>query len=309
MDHHVPDRHAVSGAIVILTVRGGSRYDPPASTHCRQSTCLTRSEGRLLKHLAFTLVVAVVMWGASASAQAPPPAAQPPATPVPPETDKHPGFAGRAFGLPRSTDTSPEFVPSPDRWRLGLPNWNRFERPVRDVPYTPGRWWDPYNQNILKGDFPIFGQDIFMVLTGVSDSLFEARRIPTPCNVSSDEPGCFDVFGNGDQILVNQNFILSLELFKGNTAFRPRDWELRLTGVFNMNYLKTNENGVVNADVREGTDRFDDHASLQEFFVEYHLGDLSPNYDFISTRSGIQGFVSDFRGFVFSDNQLGFRLF
>jgi hypothetical protein len=265
----------------------------------------------LLKHLAFALVVAVALWGTSASAQTPsPPVATPPAAPAPSDPDKHPGFAGRSFGgHPRPTDTSPEFVPIPDRWRLGLPNWNRFERPVRDVPYTPGRWWDPYNQNILKGDFPIFGQDIFMVLTGVSDTLFETRRIPTPCNVSSAEPGCFDVFGNGDQILVNQNFILSLEVFKGNTAFRPRDWELRLTGVFNLNYLKTNENGVVNADVREGTDRFDDHASLQEFFVEYHLGDLSPNYDFISTRSGIQGFVSDFRGFVFSDNQLGFRLF
>src|SRR5262249_53703905 len=49
--------------------------------------------------------------------------------------------------------------------------------------------------------------------------------------------------------------------------------------------------------------------SLQELFFEYHLLDISPNYDFISARAGIQGFVSDFRGFVFSDNQLGFRLF
>src|SRR5688572_7902717 len=37
-----------------------------------------KSEGRLLKHLAFTLVVAVAMWGASASAQTPPPPATPP---------------------------------------------------------------------------------------------------------------------------------------------------------------------------------------------------------------------------------------
>ena len=253
----------------------------------------------MLKHLAFALVVAVAPGAGIASAQTTPLA----------ERETHPGFTGPSLGHPRPTDTSSEFVPIPDRWRLGLPNWNRYERPVRDVPYTPGRWWDPYNQNVLKGDFPIFGQDIFLVMTGVSDTLFEVRRIPTPCNVSSAEPGCFDVFGDGDQISLNQNFIVSLELFKGNTAFRPRDWELRLTGVFNFNFLHTEENGVVNADVREGTDRFEDHASLQEFFVEYHLGDLSPTYDFISTRSGIQGFVSDFRGFVFSDNQLGFRLF
>lgn len=256
----------------------------------------------MLRHLAIALVVAVALWGGVTFAQGTPPSA-------PTESETQPGFTGPSLGHPRATDTSPEFIPIPDRWRLGLPNWNRFERPVRDVPYTPGRWWDPYNQNILKGDFPIFGQDIFLVMTGVSDTLFEARRIPTPCNVSSAQPGCFDVFGDGDQIFLNQNFILSLELFKGNTAFRPRDWELRLTGVFNFNFLHTEENGVVNADVREGTDRFEDHSTLQEFFVEYHLGDLSPTYDFISTRSGIQGFVSDFRGFVFSDNQLGFRLF
>ena len=65
----------------------------------------------------------------------------------------------------------------------------------------------------------------------------------------------------------------------------------------------------MNADVREGTTRLDSFISFQELFLEYHLLDISPNYDFISTRSGIQGFTSDFRGFIFNDNQLGFRLF
>jgi len=40
-----------------------------------------------------------------------------------------------------------------------------------------------------------------------------------------------------------------------------------------------------------------------------HLGDLSVNYDFWSVRVGIQGFQSDFRGFLFSDNNMGIRLF
>ena len=246
------------------------------------------------------LGLAIALWSGSASAQTPPAGGS--------EPERPPGFVGRSMGHPRPIDTSPDFVPIPDRWRLGLPNWNRYERPL-EAPYVRGRWWDPYNQNVLKGDFPIFGQNIFFSASAISDTLFEARRVPTPSNVSSAEPDSADVFGNGDQLLVNQNFIVSLELFKGDTAFKPRDWELRLTGVFNFNYLKTNENGVVNIDVREGTDRFEDHASLQEFFVEYHLGDLTPTYDFLSTRSGIQGFTSDFRGFIFSDNNLGFRLF
>ncbi len=225
------------------------------------------------------------------------------------DSDRPPGYVGRSLGgQPNPTETSPDFVPILDRWRLGLPNWNRYERPI-EAPYVPGRWWDPYNQNVLKGDFPIFGQNVFINLSAIADTLFEVRRVPTPSNVSSADPGNADVFGNGDQMLLNHNFIASLELFKGDTAFKPRDWELRLTGVFNFNYLQTNENGVVNIDVREGTARNEDHATLQEFFFEYHLGDLTPTYDFLSMRAGIQAFTSDFRGFIFSDNNLGFRLF
>ena len=128
-------------------------------------------------------------------------------------------------------------------------------------------------------------------------------------NESSARPGSAEFFGKGDQLLLDQNFILSVELFHGDTAFKPRDWEFRITPVFNTTYLDVKEVGIVDVDVREGTTRKDHYISLQEFFVEYHLLDISPNYDFISTRSGIQGFVSDFRGFIFSDNNLGFRLF
>jgi hypothetical protein len=179
------------------------------------------------------VIIAVVVWSASAFAQTAPP----------PPGDKPPGYVGPSLGHPRPIDTSPDFVPIPDRWRLGLPNWNRYERPI-EAPFVSGRWWDPYNQNVIKGDYPIFGQNIFFSLSAISDSLFEARRIPTPCNVSSAEPDCADVFGNGDQILANQNFILSVELFKGDTAFKPRDWELRLTGVFNLNYLRSSSSST-----------------------------------------------------------------
>lgn len=57
------------------------------------------------------------------------------------------------------------------------------------------------------------------------------------------------------------------------------------------------------------TYRHKDFVSLQEFFFEYHLGDKSDNYDFLSSRVGIQPFVSDFRGFIFNDTNLGARLF
>lgn len=57
------------------------------------------------------------------------------------------------------------------------------------------------------------------------------------------------------------------------------------------------------------TERYRESFALQEAFVEIHFSDLSNNYDFISSRSGIQPFVSDFRGFIFSDTNLGFRVF
>ncbi len=57
------------------------------------------------------------------------------------------------------------------------------------------------------------------------------------------------------------------------------------------------------------TYRHKDFIGIQELFYEHHLGDLSDNYDFWVTRIGIQPFVSDFRGFIFSDTNLGARLF
>jgi hypothetical protein len=240
----------------------------------------------------------------------PPPAAAdvPSAEPAPPPPAEEPlGFAGRSL-TPGPTATSPDFVPILDRWRIGMPNWNRFDRAV-DSPFARGRWWDPYNQNVLKSDYPIFGQDIFLNVSAILDTVVNFRSIPTPSNVSAARAGAFDFFGRGDQIFFSSYAIASIELFKGDSAFRPRDWEFRITPVFNVNYLSAEENGVVNIDVRRGTTRLDEYISLQELLVEYHLADLSPNYDFISTRAGIQLFQSDFRGFIFSDSQLGARLF
>jgi hypothetical protein len=57
------------------------------------------------------------------------------------------------------------------------------------------------------------------------------------------------------------------------------------------------------------TYRHKDFIGLQEAFFEIHLGDLSDTYDFWAIRAGIQPFVSDFRGFVFSDTNLGVRNF
>ena len=49
--------------------------------------------------------------------------------------------------------------------------------------------------------------------------------------------------------------ILSLIAFKGDTVFRPPDYEFRLTPVFNFNHTEVEELRVLNIDPREGETR------------------------------------------------------
>lgn len=195
-----------------------------------------------------------------------------------------------------------------DRWRLDVPTWDRY-RSGLGAPYQRGSWWDPYNQNRLKGDYPVIGKHTFFNLTLRNDLLIEFRRRYVPSNVSSSGPGKQSFFGNSRQDLVDNLTTVSVELFHGDTAFKPRDWAFRFTPEFDLNYLSTHETGLTDIDPRRGESRVNPDSGIQELFGEYKLADLSPNYDFVSVRTGIQQFTSDFRGFLFVDNQPGVRFF
>ncbi len=200
------------------------------------------------------------------------------------------------------------FAPETDRWKVRMPPWQRYNK-TGEIPYVKSHWYDPFNRNRLKGDYPIFGQRWFLNFTGTSLSVVDPRRLPVPSNLGAERPGSNQFFGRGEQVDLQQTFRLSFDLFHGDTAFRPSDFRLQFTPAFNLNYLQTRERGLVNVDVLKGTNRFDGHIGLQEGFAEYKLKDLSPNFDFVSIRAGIQGFSSDFRGFIFSDEQPGIRIF
>lgn len=232
----------------------------------------------------------------------PPPA--PPAIPRRPDAEAAPAEP-QPQPLPPAEKV---FILVPDRWNIAWPEWDRYGQ-EGEFPYTTGRWWDPFNRNKLKGDYPILGQRTFFSFTAVSDTFFDGRRLPVPSNVSAARPGSEEFFGRGAQAFLTQNFRFSFDLFHGDTAFRPFDWRLRVTPAVNINYLNTRELGIVNIDVREGTNRTDAHFGLQEAFFETKLRDLSPNFDFLSVRAGIQLFSSDFRGFLFVEEQPGLRFF
>ena len=226
--------------------------------------------------------------------------------------DRPTGHAGSET-VSSAPQTHPDRRETRDRWRVGFPEYDRYgDRAARgrDLPFKRGRWWDPYNQSVLKGDYPIKGNKLFMILSAVSTTGVELRRAPTPSGVSTDDPGSAEFFGQPEQLAASQTIQLSFELFHGDSTFKPRDWAIKLSPTFSIpNYLNARENGVVNIDVRRGTNRTDTHVSFEEAFAEVKLWDVNANYDFVSLRAGIQPFVSDFRGFIFSDNNLGARLF
>jgi len=195
--------------------------------------------------------------------------------------------------LPRET------VPIPDRWRL-----------TDQLKLVNQRWFDPYNPNELKGDRPIHGEDWFFNLSVISDTVFEPRRLPTPIGAQSTQrPQSNDQFGYGKQSTFVENLIVSLSYLKGDTTFKPPEYEFRLVPVINYNYTTVKEVRVVNIDPRRGTTRRDGFVAIQEAFVDYEYRIVSERYDFDDMRVGIQPFISDFRGFLFQDQPIGVRFF
>lgn len=199
--------------------------------------------------------------------------------------------------------------PIPDRWRL-----------VQSLGLVKERWFDPYNQNTYKGDrpinrdkvpwLPIKGHDWFFVANAVSDTVVEARTFPIPVGVQTTErPGNLDIFGKDGSEVFSQTFIVGAALIKGMTAFKPPEIEYRITLALNANYVNVPEKRVLFVQPSKPSHRLDHFLGVQELFVDYHVRNTSDHYDFESVRVGIQPFQSDFRGFLFNDQQLGLRYF
>ena len=200
--------------------------------------------------------------------------------------------------VPSPAPSAPrDTLPVTDRWRI-----------MQALGFR-APWFDPYNQNLLKGDLPVV-RDWFVNLGVVSDTLVEVRRLPTPVGPQTTErPDSVDVFGRGRQSTVAQTLVVSLAVIKGNTTFKPPDYEFRLVPAFSFNRSQVDEVRALRVDPRAGRTRNDNHVGLQEAFADVHLRNVSERYDFDSLRAGIQPFISDFRGFLFNDVPFGVRLF
>ncbi|MEQ8741683.1 hypothetical protein [Parasphingorhabdus sp.] len=178
---------------------------------------------------------------------------------------------------------------------------------------------NPYAQNVLKGDKPIpadkkpgflKGDDWFFVANVISDTVIEPRSFPIPVGVQTTErPNSLDVFGRSGSEVYAQTFITGFALIKGSTAYKPPDVEYRLTLATQVNHVNVPERRVLFVEPSKPSHRTDWFVGVQEAFFDYHIRNTSARYDFDSFRIGIQPMQADFRGFLFQDNQLGFRLF
>ncbi len=201
-------------------------------------------------------------------------------------------------------------LPIPDRWRL-----------IESLGLVKESLFDPYNQNTYKGDrpinrakvpwLPIKGDDWFFVANLISDTVYEPRTFPIPVGVqTTEDPDRNDVFGNDFSQVFSQTFIAGFALLKGSTTFAPPSIEYRLTLAYNVNYVDVPERRVLFVEPSRDSERLDHFLGVQEAFVDYHFSQFDTDrFDFISIRAGIQPFQSDFRGFLFNDQQLGVRLF
>ena len=189
--------------------------------------------------------------------------------------------------MPAPTDASlPQPAPVADRWRLV----EQLGRPVNLTdPYAAG--------NPVKGDRPLFRDDVFLNVSAASNSLFEPRLIPTTEQALGAPPGAVRT-SSSDQFFWSQTMTVDTVLYKGDTIFRPPDWQLRFAPAINYSATQTGS-----------TTASGGVFAVQSLFYEKHLRDVSPRYDFDSARVGIQPLTSDFRGFLLSDQPLAVRLF
>lgn len=213
----------------------------------------------------------------------------------PPVVQRNPG----AVEAPPPEAFPADEIPVPDRWRLV------------EALGVREKLTDPYHQNRLKGDRPIRGtDDWFIALSAISDSVVEPRSFPVPVgNQTTARPGSLDTFGRAPSLAASQTLVGSVSLIKGSTAFKPPEIEFRLTLAANYNYADVAERRILSVEPSKASHRSDAFVGAQEAFIDYHLRNTSTRYDFDSVRVGIQPFSTDFRGFLFQDNQLGVRVF
>jgi hypothetical protein len=212
------------------------------------------------------------------------PAAAPPATPParPVEVAQQPPAA-----VQRARPREQGIVAEPSRWRVLEPGG------IAVKPRNP--LYDPYEPNMLKGDYPAFGDKTFYAVNATLDAIADFKR-----NLDFFQSGKVRNVPFHEHNTVTQlTGVLAMELFHGDTVFAPKDWAVRLTPI--VRWRCGDKNAI---DQGCGED-----IRMLEAFGEAKLFEVGETFDATSARVGLQFFNSDFFGFVYNDVQPGVRIF
>ena len=84
-----------------------------------------------------------------------------------------------------------------------------------------------------------------------------------PSGITGPGPVAQTFFGDGEQTFLQNDLAISFDLFRGQQAFQPVDWRIRVTPVFNFTSLSVQEVGVVQIDPSKGTTRDRGDVAMQ----------------------------------------------
>jgi hypothetical protein len=186
-------------------------------------------------------------------------------------------------------EETPEIRPVRSRWRTVN---------VEGHPELTYRLWDPFGQNLLKGDFPVRGS-WFMEVSALNTVVYKSRRNLDFSQVFSDQIAAGSLRFVSHNSFYAENVIFGAELRRHDDAFVPSGFRLRINGAADF---KHDANALFTGS--------DGNAHLFDAFVDARLADFGrDNFDLLFLRGGFQGFRSDFHGLVFNDVGLGGRLF
>ncbi len=160
------------------------------------------------------------------------------------------------------------------------------------VPQYGYHLWDTYNQNVIKGDFPLMDKwftetDVFQNFT------YKARRNLDFTKVLPENK--FISYNNFE----DESNIFGTEIRHNDDRFFPANFRFHIDGAVDWkNDINVFEAGS------EG------HAQLFDAFSDIQLHNFgSVNFNQMFLRGGLQNFKSDFHGLIFNDVGLGGRIF
>jgi hypothetical protein len=163
---------------------------------------------------------------------------------------------------------------------------------LEGVPQYGYHLWDTYNQNVIKGDFPLVG-DWFSETDVFQNYTFKERR---NLDFTKALPGQKFVSHNNFQ---DENTVFGTEIRHNDDRFFPADFRFHIDGAVDWK-----------SDINAFDRKAEGHAQVFDAFGDIQLHNFGVvNFNQMFLRGGLQNFKSDFHGLIFNDVGLGGRIF